>query len=630
MTITNDPTPFLPDVSTQGGYLLENGALAVATALPQPPLSTLPSQLPVVAAAEENDTAENQDKQVPTPPPEQSQTNQQQQHSPSVERKRKSVSSAGLDSHRVAWSEEEDKRLLMGIEKCSYGRWKQIAEIVKTRNALQCKNRARHRYSSNGSSRAYNGRQVQEPAVAPSVQVIPPAETTHTDQHIEQDDQQQDTDSTQEQVEQLVPQQQQEQEVILEENEITDGERIHLAEWFQQKNRIKTPERYLGIRNYIIQQWNANKPNYVNKTEARRGLINGGDVNAIGRIHDYLTEARVINVNCIQQKIRKAPTRKRQTRYYEYISEEEDLDDDGGYMPANKRKQRLEDEYDDTSQSTNRTRARPKRTIKPRKQFDMDDDDDQFRLVSLHEYEDGLVPQFNIEINNDAVLVMDFHAHTRHTEIIGVLGGNFRFDDHGFPTLFVECAYPCKVIRSSGIECEMDPVSVSRARDELAAQDLTVIGWYHSHPTFEPIPSVCDLFYQLQQQTHCARLPQANDIDPFIGAIVNPFDAKTHLDMPSQIRYFHVRREWEDPTEDGGPHPAFALWPTIKQSTQQDVPEENVTRHINRLVQEFLGATDTDNIQGRLDEIVNSVIHNTADILPSRVEFLESIRRILG
>lgn len=48
----------------------------------------------------------------------------------------------------------------------------------------------------------------------------------------------------------------------------------------------------------------------------------------------------------------------------------------------------------------------------------------------------------------------------------------------------------------------MDPVSVSRARDELAAQDLTVVGWYHSHPTFEPIPSVCDLFYQLQQQVH--------------------------------------------------------------------------------------------------------------------------------
>lgn len=159
-----------------------------------------------------------------------------------------------------------------------------------------------------------------------------PAETSHI-QHVEENDQQQDADPTQEQVEQLVPQQQ-EQEVILGEHEITDGERLHLAEWFQQKNKIKTPERYLGIRNYIIQQWHANKPNYLNKSEARRGLINGGDVNAIGRIHDYLTEARVINVNCIQQKIRKAPTRKRQTRYYEYISEEDDddLDDDRGYM----------------------------------------------------------------------------------------------------------------------------------------------------------------------------------------------------------------------------------------------------------------------------------------------------------
>lgn len=36
-----------------------------------------------------------------------------------------------------------------------------------------------------------------------------------------------------------------------------------------------------------------------------------------------------------------------------------------------------------------------------------DDDDDQFRLVSLHEYEDGLVPQFNIEVNNDAVVILN-------------------------------------------------------------------------------------------------------------------------------------------------------------------------------------------------------------------------------
>lgn len=172
------------------------------------------------------------------------------------------------------------------------------------------------------------------PATSPTIPAEAEATPIHNvEEENGQQQQQEEADSNQAQMEQLVPQQPVEDEVILGEDEITDGERLHLAEWFQQKNRIKTPERYLGIRNYIIQQWNANKPNYLNKTEARRGLINGGDVNAIGRIHDYLTEARVINVNCIQQKVRKAPTRKRQTHYYEYISEEDDdLDNDGGYM----------------------------------------------------------------------------------------------------------------------------------------------------------------------------------------------------------------------------------------------------------------------------------------------------------
>lgn len=74
----------------------------------------------------------------------------------------------------------------------------------------------------------------------------------------------------------------------------------------------------------------------------------------------------------------------------------------------NQNRFRLDEDDDDANQSTGRTRARPKRTIKPRRQFDMDDDDDdQFRLVSLHEYEDGLVPQFNIEVNNDAVVILN-------------------------------------------------------------------------------------------------------------------------------------------------------------------------------------------------------------------------------
>lgn len=46
----------------------------------------------------------------------------------------------------------------------------------------------------------------------------------------------------------------------------------------------------------------------------------------------------------------------------------------------------------------------------------MDEDDDQFRLVSLHEYEDGLVPQFNIEINNDAVVMKQKYDRQRKAD----------------------------------------------------------------------------------------------------------------------------------------------------------------------------------------------------------------------
>ena len=42
-----------------------------------------------------------------------------------------------------------------------------------------------------------------------------------------------------------------------------------------------------------------------------------------------------------------------------------------------------------------------------------------------------------------------------HTEIIGLIGGTF---DKNARVLHVTHVYPCKSI-SSGIECEMDPIS---------------------------------------------------------------------------------------------------------------------------------------------------------------------------
>lgn len=95
---------------------------------------------------------------------------------------------------------------------------------------------------------------------------------------------------------------------------------------------------------------------------------------------------------------------------------------------------------------------------------------------------------------------MDFHAHLAHTEIIGLLGGNFIKKENA-KILQVKSVFPCKST-STGIQCEMDPESEMKAREVFAEQGYNVVGWYHSHPTFEPHPSIRDIENQTSYQVH--------------------------------------------------------------------------------------------------------------------------------
>jgi hypothetical protein len=80
------------------------------------------------------------------------------------------------------------------------------------------------------------------------------------------------------------------------EDEIRDIEIRANAEFFE-GNSVKTPERYLRIRNHIIRASHPNRDRYVTKTSVRRGLRDCGDVNAIGRIHQFLELIGAINFN---------------------------------------------------------------------------------------------------------------------------------------------------------------------------------------------------------------------------------------------------------------------------------------------------------------------------------------------
>ncbi|KAK3268052.1 hypothetical protein CYMTET_23425 [Cymbomonas tetramitiformis] len=97
------------------------------------------------------------------------------------------------------------------------------------------------------------------------------------------------------------------------------------------------------------------------------------------------------------------------------------------------------------------------------------------------------------------------------------------------------------------VNAEMDPEDQVDVRDAIEDEGLQVVGWYHSHPTFQTYPSSVDIvnqnnyqrMYQNEESGRGADAPMDSG-QPFIGAIVGPY----HEDLPStnasSFQWFHV------------------------------------------------------------------------------------------
>ncbi|CAB1426947.1 unnamed protein product [Pleuronectes platessa] len=319
-----------------------------------------------------------------------------------------------------------------------------------------------------------------------------------------------------------------EEEITMERDTVTEDEKQAIPEFFEGRPS-KTPERYLKIRNYILDQWLRSKPKYLNKTSVRPGLKNCGDVNCIGRIHTYLELIGAINFNCEQavynrpkvvdrskhkvgkdvleayqlaQRLQSMRTRKRRVRdllgnwcdaknlegqTYEHLSAEE----------LALRREEM------------KRRPRPCKMSRYRGSFD------PFQLIPCRAFGEDVQEPFQVIVCAETLLIMDMHAHVSHGEVIGLLGGTFNEKDK---VLKICVAEPCNSV-STGLQCEMDPVSQTQACEVLSSLGFSVVGWYHSHPSFHPNPSVRDINTQDQFQSYFSRGGA-----PFIGMIVSPYD----------------------------------------------------------------------------------------------------------
>lgn len=85
---------------------------------------------------------------------------------------------------------------------------------------------------------------------------------------------------------------------------IHEVEKRALPEYFNGKNKSKTPEIYMGYRNFMIDTYRLNPGEYLSGTACRRNLP--GDVCAIMRVHAFLEQWGLINYQ-VDYEARAAP-----------------------------------------------------------------------------------------------------------------------------------------------------------------------------------------------------------------------------------------------------------------------------------------------------------------------------------
>ncbi|KAF7279188.1 histone H2A deubiquitinase MYSM1-like [Rhynchophorus ferrugineus] len=316
-------------------------------------------------------------------------------------------------------------------------------------------------------------------------------------------------------------------EIILDDQIPNDLEKFVHGEFFEGRP-LKTPERYLKIRNHIINNWRTSKPNYINKTSMRMGLKNCGDVTCISRIHYFLEQIGAINFGCAQTKYdrplydflrfsgvpRERPLKKQKHRSTRDVGalgprqrfkKKFNNDGEGGYTLTHGEQGQIIN-----TTIVNEEPPRPKAYAKK----------PPIQLIYCRPFTPDNPQKYTVKLNLATLLLMDLHAHAYLTEIMGLVGGSW---DAQRRILNISIYEPCKNMASSSTHCDMCPISQAKAAERIHNAHLDILGWFHSHPTFAPEPSQQDLDTQQMVQQWIGHNK------PCVGVILSPFSSNGAL-----------------------------------------------------------------------------------------------------
>lgn len=214
--------------------------------------------------------------------------------------------------------------------------------------------------------------------------------------------------------------------------------------------------------------------------------------------------------------------------------------------------------------------VRPRRLAKVPTRFVALGVDDEHSLQPLEAYEPDTQP-FEVQVHNGAEITMDFHAHLSTNEIIGILAGTW---DSQQKLITVIKAIPVKELSTEddSVNVEMDPEAEFAARQEVAAEGLKIVGWYHSHPTFPTQPSKIDIYNQvLQQHAHRIEGESGETLsEPYIAAIVGPFGQHLQTALSSISWFFVDHPPGQVPSEGQSPEEAGCVAKALSLTTLYD------------------------------------------------------------
>lgn len=159
------------------------------------------------------------------------------------------------------------------------------------------------------------------------------------------------------------------------------------------------------------------------------------------------------------------------------------------------------------------------------------------------------IQPFSVTVSTNALLLIDFHCHLTSNEVTGYLAGTWDLSCH---SLTILQAFPCRSRlndreRASAVEEEI--------RHNLEQRNLSLIGWYHSHPNSPPQPSMKDIEAQFEYQVTMKGESDSAYL-PCVGLICSPYDpilsSNISLDSVFQMYWIMPPPEYR-PYEFGKP-----------------------------------------------------------------------------